>query len=95
MTHSNAKLNGAAVDSGAVNGKDKNDNKVDSSAAGTGLKCLEDPTFSFDEPSSKSLPADTAKENSKETGQKRPSYRVLEDPDLDVAPPRAAGKKIF
>ena len=81
MTHSNAKLNGA------VNGKDKNDNAVvDTSAAGTGLQCLEDPTFSFDEPSqsSKSLPADAAKENA----PKRPSYRVLEDPDLDTIPPR-------
>lgn len=81
------------MESGAVNGKDKNDNKVESSssAAGTGLKCLEDPTFSFDEPtqSSKSLPVDTAKE----TGPKRPSYRVLEDPDLNVVPPRAPGKK--
>lgn len=67
------------------------------------IKSLEDPSFSMDEAKSSSvtsLPADPAEITAKKTEAKeaptptlapqpkKPSYRVLEDPDLDIPPPR-------
>merc|ERR1719412_3542646 len=81
------KINGAAKLFGAaVNGieKDKNDNKIEQPRK-TGA------------PEAKPLPAEaTAKleaggEQAGPQQPKRPSYRVLEDPDLDVAPPSRPG----
>ena len=81
------KINGAAKLFGAaVNGieKDKNDNKI------------EQPRKSG-APEDKPLPAEaTAKleaggEQAGPQQPKRPSYRVLEDPDLEVAPPSRPG----
>ena len=80
------KINGAAKLFGAaVNGieKDKNDNKIEQPRKSGG-------------PEAKPLPAEaTAKlEAGDQAGAqqpKRPSYRVLEDPDLDVAPPSRPG----
>ena len=80
------KINGAAKLFGAaVNGieKDKNDNKIEQPRKSGG-------------PEAKPLPAEaTAKlEAGEQAGAqqpKRPSYRVLEDPDLDVAPPPRPG----
>ena len=80
------KINGAAKLFGAaVNGieKDKNDNKIEQPRKSGG-------------PEAKPLPAEaTAKlEAGDQAGAqqpKRPSYRVLEDPDLDVAPPPRPG----
>ena len=89
-------------------GKDKNDNKIEPvKSTKTNLKCLEDPTFSFDEPkssslSSRSIPPDTTAKPSEtqevkapeaenvpvQQQPKKPSYRVLEDPDLDIIPTR-------
>ena len=107
VTHSNAKLNGSG-DAGAINGigKDKNDNKVEMpNPSSSSLKCLEDPTFSFDDPkssslSSKSLPVDDSSKKAEvkaESSQapKKPSYRVLEDPDLTPVPsPRSGASKV-
>ena len=108
VTSSNAKINGTSE--AAVNGigKDKNDNKIEPvKSTETNLKCLEDPTFSFDEPkssslSSRSIPPDTTAKPSEtqevkapeadnvpvQQQPKKPSYRVLEDPDLDIIPTR-------
>ena len=81
------KINGAAKLFGAaVNGieKDKNDNKIEQPRKSGG-------------PEAKPLPAEaTAKleaggEQAGPQQPKRPSYRVLEDPDLDVAPPSRPG----
>ena len=81
------KINGAAKLFGAaVNGieKDKNDNKIEQPRKSGG-------------PEAKPLPAEaTAKleaggEQAGAQQPKRPSYRVLEDPDLDVAPPPRPG----
>ena len=68
------------------------------------LKCLEDPNFSFDEapshPSSHPSSNPTANlavsesKGSTEAG-KKPSYRVLEDPDVNPLPkPKATGYKV-
>ena len=81
------KINGAAKLFGAaVNGieKDKNDNKIEQPRKSGG-------------PEVKPLPAEaTAKleaggEQAGPQQPKRPSYRVLEDPDLEVAPPSRPG----
>ena len=81
------KINGAAKLFGAaVNGieKDKNDNKLEQPRKSGG-------------PEAKPLPAEaTAKleaggEQAGAQQPKRPSYRVLEDPDLDVVPPPRPG----
>ena len=83
-------VNGGNSGTSGVNGveKDNNDN----------TKCLEDPNFSFDEPKASKSDA-TAKTSDKETKPpvessqpgktKKPSYRVLEDPELDI--PASAG----
>ena len=125
--NTNTKLNGTQSQP-AVNGleKDKNDNKIQPlKPTDSTITCLEDPTFSFDEPksssvSSKSLPVDEtamfgdsapskapvapvapAAVPSKVPASapvptvppqvpaqpKRPSYRVLEDPDIMTPPP--------
>ena len=64
------------------------------------LKCLEDPNFSFDD-STPATTATTATANlvsseskpSTEAG-KKPSYRVLEDPEVNVAKPKTTGYKV-
>ena len=69
--------------------KDRNDNKVPQES--TNIKCLEDPNFSFDEPKA-SKSEETGKANasvpaeglSQPPKNKKPSYRVLEDPELDL-----------
>ena len=68
------------------------------------IKCLEDPSFSMTEAKSSSMisppvpditankeaPAQVTKapEPAPAPQPKKPSYRVLEDPDLDIPPPR-------
>ena len=61
------------------------------------IKCLEEPNFSFDEPKASKSAADTAKlpVESQPAKNKKPSYRVLEDPDIAIPPakPAAGGFK--
>ena len=67
------------------------------------LKCLEDPNFSFDEAPSHPQPASTnptanlavsESKGSTEAG-KKPSYRVLEDPDVNpLTKPKTTGYKV-
>jgi len=85
----NGALNGSPEP--GLNGveKDRNDNKVPQES--TNIKCLEDPNFSFDEPKA-SKSEETGKANasvpaeglSQPPKNKKPSYRVLEDPELDL-----------
>ena len=70
------------------------------------LKCLEDPNFSFDEAPSHPQPASTnptanlavseSKGSTEAAGVagKKPSYRVLEDPDVNVPKPKTTGYKV-
>jgi len=108
-----AKVNGTTEPS--TNGeekeqKDKNDNKTapikpnEMGKQATNLKCLEDPTFSFDEPKPSSVsakpPVDTTANPSDskpaESGPpKKPSYRVLEDPELDMPKPKGSPYKVL
>ena len=80
-------------------GKTKDEEKPSSN-----LKCLEDPNFLFDEapshpsshPSSNQT-ADLAVSESKGSTEagKKPSYRVLEDPDVNPLPkPKTTGYKV-
>ena len=76
-------------------GKTKDEEKPSSN-----LKCLEDPNFSFDEAPSHPSSNPTANlavsesKGSTEAG-KKPSYRVLEDPDVNPLPkPKATGYKV-
>ena len=89
---------------GGVNGveRDRNDNKIQQqqqqkSGPSSNIKCLEDPNFSFDEPKASKSAGDTAKPpaESQPAKNKKPSYRVLEDPDLAIPPaqPAAGGFK--
>ena len=65
------------------------------------LKCLEDPNFSFDDSTTATTATTTATANlasseskpSTEAG-KKPSYRVLEDPEVNVAKPKTTGYKV-
>jgi len=85
----NGALNGSPET--GLNGveKDRDDNKVPQES--TNIKCLEDPNFSFDEPKA-SKSEETGKANasvpaeglSQPPKNKKPSYRVLEDPELDL-----------
>ena len=76
--------------------RDRNDNKIQQqqkSGPSSNIKCLEDPNFSFDEPKASKC-VDTAKPpvESQPAKNKKPSYRVLEDPDIAIpAAPTAAG----
>ena len=72
--------------------RDRNDNKVQQpqpvpSNTTSTTKCLEDPNFSFDEPKASKC-VDTAKPpvESQQAKNKKPSYRVLEDPDIEIPP---------
>ena len=61
------------------------------------LKCLEDPNFSFDDsttatPATANLASSESKPST-EAG-KKPSYRVLEDPEVNVAKPKTTGYKV-
>merc|ERR1711953_1538601 len=72
--------------------------KEEAGKPSSNLKCLEDPNFSFDD----SATATTATTNlgsseskpSTEAG-KKPSYRVLEDPEVNVAKPKTTGYKVL
>jgi len=90
--------------------KDKNDNKTaptkpnETGKQTTNLKCLEDPTFSFDEPkpssvSSKPTVDTTANPSDSKPAEsgppKKPSYRVLEDPELDMPKPKGSPYKVL
>ena len=93
----NGALNGSKEQ--GLNGveRDRNDNKIQQqkSVPSTNMKCLEDPNFSFDEPKSSKC-VDTAKPpvESQPAKNKKPSYRVLEDPDIEIPPaPQAGGFK--
>ena len=64
------------------------------------LKCLEDPNFSFDDSTPATTattattnPASSESKPSTEAG-KKPSYRVLEDPEVNVAKPKTTGYKV-
>ena len=86
-------MNGSSEN--GVNGaeNDRNDNKIQNQQ--TNSKCLDDPNFSFDEPKA-SKQEDTAKISDNQSKaavesqpqkNKKPSYRVLEDPELDLPAP--------
>jgi len=93
--------------------KDKNDNKTapikptetGKQIPATNLKCLDDPTFSFDEPKPSSVSVkpsvDTtathsdSKPESAAGAPKKPSYRVLEDPELDMPKPKGSPYKVL
>ena len=91
---------GPVSDNGAMNGSseagvngvenDRNDNKIQH--LDTNSKCLDDPSFSFDEPKA-SKQEDIAKSSDNQSKaaagntpqkNKKPSYRVLEEPELDL-----------
>lgn len=97
------RLIGPASVNGTVNGSsetgvngaenDRNDNKIQNQQ--TNSKCLDDPNFSFDEPKA-SKQEDSAKISDNQSKaavesqpqkNKKPSYRVLEDPELDLPAP--------
>jgi len=74
----------------------------------TSLKCLEDPDFSFDEPKSAAVsvaplpsventatPSDNKPVDSASGQPKKPSYRVLEDPELDLPKPKGSPYKVL
>ena len=96
--------------------KDKNDNKTEpikpketgKQVPTTSMKCLEDPTFSFDEPKPSSVsvkpipsvdntatPSDSKPAESAAGPPKKPSYRVLEDPELDIPKPKGSPYKVL
>ena len=100
--------NGVANNKEAV--KINNDDKPkqaaqEATAPSTNLKCLEDPNFSFDEvpsaparagpPQKTAHPADSQKLPEASTQAKKPSYRVLEDPAVDLPKPKPAGYKVL
>ena len=75
--------------------------KKDEDKPSSNLKCLEDPNFSFDEapsiPHTTNPTANLAASESKpptEAAGKKPSYRVLEDPDVNVPKPKTTGYKV-
>ena len=79
--------------------RDRNDNKIQQQQqqqkpvpTSATTKCLEDPNFSFDEPKASKC-VDTAKPpvETQPAKNKKPSYRVLEDPDLEIPPSAPAG----
>jgi len=116
---STARVNGTSEPS--VNGdgkeqKDKNDNNTESAtpkendkqAPANNLKCLDDPTFSFDEPKPSSVsvkpipsvektanPSDSKQADTTASQPKKPSYRVLEDPELDMPKPKGSPYKVL
>merc|ERR1712106_842274 len=116
---STARVNGTSEPS--INGegkeqKDKNDNKTQpmepketgKQVPTTNLKCLEDPTFSFDEPKPSSVsvkpipsvdktanPSDSKPAEPTASQPKKPSYRVLEDPELDIPKPKGSPYKVL
>merc|ERR1712106_544564 len=116
---STARVNGTSEPS--INGegkeqKDKNDNKTepmepketDKQVPTTNLKCLEDPTFSFDEPKPSYVsvkpipsvdktanPSDSKPAEPTASQPKKPSYRVLEDPELDIPKPKGSPYKVL
>ena len=83
-------------------GKEETSSKPNSS----NLKCLEDPNFSFDETPAATTTTTTAnlasesKPSTESSGAggagKKPSYRVLEDPDdlVSVPKPKTTGYKV-
>lgn len=96
--------------------KDKNDNKTEpmkpketgKQVPTTNMKCLDDPTFSFDEPKPSSAnvkpipsvdntatPSDSKPAESAAGPPKKPSYRVLEDPELDIPKPKGSPYKVL
>jgi len=96
--------------------KDKNDNKTEpmkpketgKQVPTTNMKCLDDPTFSFDEPKPSSAsvkpipsvdntatPSDSKPTESAAGPPKKPSYRVLEDPELDIPKPKGSPYKVL
>merc|ERR1712123_209511 len=114
---STARVNGTSEAS--TNGeekeqKDKNDNKTAAmkpketgkQVPATNLKCLDDPTFSFDEPKPSSIsvkpsvdttatPSDSKPAETAAGPPKKPSYRVLEDPELDMPKPKGSPYKVL
>jgi len=112
---STARVNGTTEPS--TNGeekeqKDKNDNKTtpinpkETGKQASNLKCLDDPTFSFDEPKPSSVslkpsvdttfpPSDNKPAESTASPPKKPSYRVLEDPELDMSKPKGSPYKVL
>merc|ERR1711892_1537870 len=114
---STARVNGTSEAS--TNGeekeqKDKNDNKTAAmkpketgkQVPATNLKCLDDPTFSFDEPKPSSIsvkpsvdttatPSDSEPAETAAGPPKKPSYRVLEDPELDMPKPKGSPYKVL
>jgi len=86
----------------------KKPNENDKQVPTTNLKCLEDPNFSFDEPKPSSTsvkpipsvdktakPSDSQPADSNASQPKKPSYRVLEDPELDIPKPKGSPYKVL
>eukprot|EP00092_Neocalanus_flemingeri_P036373 GFUD01039600.1.p1 GENE.GFUD01039600.1~~GFUD01039600.1.p1 ORF type:complete len:722 (-),score=191.50 GFUD01039600.1:885-3050(-) len=74
----------------------------------TNLKCLDDPNFSFDEPKPSSVSvkpissvdktanlSDSKPAEPTASQPKKPSYRVLEDPELDMPKPKGSPYKVL
>ena len=84
-----------------ANNKDQASGKMKDEAGkpSSNLKCLEDPNFSFDDSTATTAttatanPASSESKPSTEAG-KKPSYRVLEDPEVNVAKPKTTGYKV-
>ena len=80
-----------------ANNKDQASGKMKDEAGkpSSNLKCLEDPNFSFDDSTTTATtnPASSESKPSTEAG-KKPSYRVLEDPEVNVAKPKTTGYKV-
>ena len=82
-----------------ANNKDQASGKMKDEAGkpSSNLKCLEDPNFSFDDSTTATTAAaNLASSESKPSTEagKKPSYRVLEDPEVNVAKPKTTGYKV-
>ena len=84
-----------------ANNKDQASGKMKDEAGkpSSNLKCLEDPNFSFDDSTTATTATATANLASSESkpsteAGKKPSYRVLEDPEVNVAKPKTTGYKV-
>ena len=98
----NGTTNGDSTIKPVANNKDQASGKMKDEAGkpSSNLKCLEDPNFSFDDsapaPTATTATANLASSESKPSTEagKKPSYRVLEDPEVNVAKPKTTGYKV-
>ena len=97
----NGTTNGDSTIKPVANNKDQASGKMKDEAGkpSSNLKCLEDPNFSFDDSTTATTATATANLASSESkpsteAGKKPSYRVLEDPEVNVAKPKTTGYKV-